>query len=124
MEFDNTLYDEDVRVTEPAAAKLAEIVRDADEPYVGVRVYMSGGGCSGMTTGMTFAKEITEYDMIKDLGETKLIIDVQSRNYVEGAEIDYITDVGRERFVFNDMFLQQGGSGACGGCGGAGGSYY
>jgi len=121
MEYSNILTDTDIRVTDAAINKFAEIINESDEELDGVRIYMSGGGCGGMTVGMTFANETTEYDLIKDIGEYKMIIDIVSKIYVEGAEIDYITDLGRERFVFNDMFNMMGGSGACGGCAGAGG---
>jgi Fe-S cluster assembly iron-binding protein IscA len=51
----------------------------------------------------------------------KILVDVVALNYLKGAQIDYIQEVGRERFVFNNVFAETGGSGVCGGCGAAGG---
>ena len=55
-----------------------------------------------------------------DVHSAKLV-DVVAMNYLRGAQIDYIQEVGRERFVFNNVFAETGGSGTCGACGAAGG---
>jgi iron-sulfur cluster insertion protein len=119
--FNPELTERDLDVTESAQKKLAEIVQQSEDDIEGIRIYVGGGGCSGMTYGMTFTDQVTDYDTVLDFGDFKILVDVVALNYLRGAQIDYISEVGRERFVFNNVFAETGGTGACGGCGAAGG---
>lgn len=119
--FNPDLSAQDLDVTESARAKLAEIVRQSDDDIEGVRIYVGGGGCGGMSYGMTFSDQISDYDTVLDFGDLKILVDVVALNYLRGAQIDFISEVGRERFVFNNVFAETGGSGTCGACGAAGG---
>ena len=119
--FSPKLTSADLDVTESAREKLTEIVQQSDDDIEGVRIYVGGGGCGGMSYGMTFTDQISDYDTVLDFGDLKILVDVVALNYLRGAQIDYISEVGRERFVFNNVFAETGGSGACGGCGAAGG---
>ena len=119
--FSPELTARDLDVTESAQQKLAEIVQQSEDDIEGIRIYVGGGGCSGMTYGMTFTDQITDYDTVLDFGDFKILVDVVALNYLRGAQIDYISEVGRERFVFNNVFAETGGTGACGGCSAAGG---
>jgi len=111
---------EALTITDAAGAKFAELVSDADSDVLGVRVYVAGGGCSGMNYGMTFAEEQTPWDHRHDAGNYRLYIDPVALAYMDGAEIDYVDDGISATFVFNNVFQAVGGSGACGGCGAAG----
>lgn len=119
--FDPELNETDLEVTASAVAKLSEIIAQADEDIAGVRIYIGGGGCSGMSYGMTFTDSITEFDYTRTFDGLKILVDAVAVNYLRGAQIDYIQEVGRERFVFNNVFASTGGSGTCGGCSSAGG---
>ena len=119
--FSPELTSRDLDVTESAQQKLAEIVSQSEDDIEGIRIYVGGGGCGGMSYGMTFTDQITDYDTVLDFGDFKILVDVVALNYLRGAQIDYISEVGRERFVFNNVFAETGGSGTCGGCGSAGG---
>ncbi len=119
--FSPELTSRDLDVTESAQKKLAEIVSQSEDDIEGIRIYVGGGGCGGMSYGMTFTDQITDYDTVLDFGDFKILVDVVALNYLRGAQIDYISEVGRERFVFNNVFAETGGSGTCGGCGAAGG---
>jgi iron-sulfur cluster insertion protein len=70
---------------------------------------------------MTFTDEQGDFDTTLQFAGFKILVDVVALNYLKGAQIDYIQEVGRERFVFNNVFAETGGSGVCGGCGAAGG---
>jgi len=118
--YDASISDSALTVTEAAGEKFAELVADADQDVLGVRVYVSGGGCSGMNYGMTFAEENTAWDSAMDGKGYKLYIDPVALAYMDGAEIDYVDDGISATFVFNNVFQAVGGSGACGGCGAAG----
>ena len=111
----------DLEVTESAQQKLAEIVSQSEDDVAGIRIYVGGGGCGGMTYGMTFTDETSEFDTVLSFDSFKVLVDVVALNYLRGAQIDYIQEVGRERFVFNNVFAETGGSGTCGGCGSSGG---
>lgn len=119
--YSEMLGSDELDVTESAVNKLAEIVSQSDDEIEGVRIYVGGGGCGGMSYGMTFTDQISEYDQILPFDNLKIVVDVVAMNYLRGAQIDYIQEVGRERFVFNNVFAETGGSGACGSCGSAGG---
>jgi len=119
--FSPELTSADLDVTESARAKLSEIVQQSDDDIEGVRIYVGGGGCGGMSYGMTFTDQVSDYDTVLDFGDFKILVDVVALNYLRGAQIDYISEVGRERFVFNNVFAETGGTGACGACGAAGG---
>ncbi|MBT8437246.1 MAG: iron-sulfur cluster assembly accessory protein [Gammaproteobacteria bacterium] len=111
----------DLEVTQPAQDKLQEIITQTDEDVSSIRIYISGGGCGGMSYGMTFTDEHSDFDTTLQFDGFKILVDVVALNYLKGAQIDYVQEVGRERFVFNNVFAETGGSGVCGGCGAAGG---
>ncbi len=113
--------DEMICVTEAARQKLAEIVASAAADGVtGVRVYVAGGGCSGLAYGMGLAEAPNRLDATWTSGGLKIFIDAVALNYLEGAEIDYVEE-DEPRFLFRNVFARSGGGGACGGCGGGGG---
>jgi len=121
-EFSSELTDEDVSVTPAARAKMAELMAQVDSDEVeAIRVFVSGGGCSGMTYGMTFADARSEYDTVLTGDGYALYIDAVALNFLRGVEIDYVERRMGASFVFNNVFAATGGSGTCGGCGSAGG---
>ena len=119
--FDSSLTHEELEVTRSAQDKLHEIITQTDEDVSAIRIYISGGGCGGLSYGMTFTDEHSDFDTILQFDGYKILVDVVALNYLKGAQIDYIQETGRERFVFNNVFAETGGSGVCGGCGAAGG---
>ena len=120
--FQPGLTQSDLEVTQSAQDKLFEIVSQTDEDVSAIRIYISGGGCGGLSYGMTFTEDKSDFDTILQFDGFKVLVDVVALNYLKGAQIDYIQEVGRERFVFNNVFAETGGSGTCGGCGAAGGA--
>jgi iron-sulfur cluster insertion protein len=119
--FHISLSNDDLEVTQPAQDKLLEIISASDDDVSAIRIYVGGGGCGGMSYGMTFTDQQTDFDTVQTFDGFKLYVDVVALNYLRGAQIDYIQEAGRERFVFNNEFAETGGTGACGGCGAAGG---
>ena len=122
--FQPSLTVGDLEVTQAAQDKLHEIISQTDEDVSAIRIYISGGGCGGMSYGMTFTDEQSDFDTTLQFDGFKILVDVVALNYLRGAQIDYVQEVGRERFVFNNVFAETGGSGVCGGCGAAGGGGY
>ena len=119
--FEPGLTENELEVTASAQEKLHEIISQTDEDVSAIRIYISGGGCGGLSYGMTFTDEQSDFDTLLQFDGFKILVDVVALNYLKGAQIDYIQEVGRERFVFNNVFAETGGSGVCGGCGAAGG---
>ncbi len=118
-QFQVNLTVEDLEVTQSAQDKLKEIVTQSEDEVSAIRIYIGGGGCSGMTYGMTFTDEQTVFDTVLAFDGFKVFVDVVALNYLRGAQVAYIQEQGRERFVFNNVFAETGGSGSCGGCGSA-----
>ena len=103
---------------EQMAALLAQV---DDEDIEAVRVFVTGGGCGGMTYGMTFTDRRTAYDCVLEEGGVKVYVDAVAINYLRGVEIDYVDRPMGASFVFNNVFASTGGSGVCRACGAAGG---
>ena len=98
------LSNDDLEVTQPAQDKLLEIISESDDDVSAIRIYVGGGGCGGMSYGMTFTDQQTDFDTVQSFDGFKLYVDVVALNYLRGAQIDYIQEAGRERFVFNNVF--------------------
>jgi iron-sulfur cluster insertion protein len=110
--------EETIRVTPAAQAKFVELLAEADDEITAIRIFVSGGGCSGMTYGMTYTDTITPYDRALQGEGYTLLVDAVALNYLDGCEIDFSSRGVNQSFVFNNVFRAVGGSGACGGCGG------
>lgn len=119
VEFNNTLTNE-ITVS-PEAIKQLIAITESEEGVNGVRIFVSGGGCGGMSYGMTFVDQPSEYDCSWEKDGLKVYVDTVALGYLKGVEIDYQTQGANASFVFKNVFAQTGGSGSCGGCGSAGG---
>jgi iron-sulfur cluster assembly accessory protein len=118
-EYKSQLTDE-VNVMPAARAKLAELLGEEDEVN-GVRIFVQGGGCGGMTYGMTFAEAPNEFDSILEQDGVTVYVDAVALSYLSGVEIDYVEQGMGASFVFRNVFAATGGSGGCSACGAAGG---
>lgn len=119
--FNSRLSESDVRLTEAALSKMAELMDDTDDDIEAVRVYVTGGGCGGMSYGMTFTDSRMDHDTVLETGNVKVYVDSVALAYLRGVEIDYVERPTGASFVFNNVFASTGGSGTCGACGAAGG---
>ena len=112
-----------LQITTAARVKLAELLAEAGDEATAIRVFVSGGGCGGMSYGMTYADQTTEYDQVIESPELKVVVDAVALNFLRGAEIDFTADSGNPAFVFRNAFqAPKVGGGGCGsgGCGGGG----
>lgn len=120
-DYKHTIGDAELRVTPAARARIKGLVQETGGEAIAVRIYVAGGGCSGMKYGMTFAEQTAPTDsVLADAEGFKLAIDPVAFAFLRGAEVDYVEDGVNTSFVFNNVFQAVGGSGACGGCGGGG----
>jgi iron-sulfur cluster insertion protein len=118
IEYSTHIGDADMQLTPAAQAKFAEMLKEADGEFAGIRVFVSGGGCGGMTYDMTYVDGMgdSNYDSVLEGSGFKVYVDPVALNYLQGCEIDFLNS----SFVFNKVFQAVGGKGTCGGCGGGG----
>lgn len=122
MEYLSTLSESDIKVSEVAGEQFQRLVSDVgDDDIEAIRIYVAGGGCSGMTYGMTFTDRRTGHDCVYEGDGYRVYIDAVAFNYLRGVEIDFVTRETGSTFVFNNVFQATGGAGTCGACGMAGG---
>ncbi len=98
-----------ITITDAAASKVWSLMVEEENHDLLLRVYITGGGCSGFQYGFTFEEQAGEDDcpFEKTVPNEKnakvtVIIDPISLQYLEGAEIDYVMDVNGERFVIRN----------------------
>jgi iron-sulfur cluster assembly accessory protein len=116
----NTQLTDQVKVSDEAVKQLLALT-ESEDGVNGVRIFVSGGGCGGMSYGMTFVDQATPYDTTLEKDGLKVHVDAVALGFLEGVEIDYQSDGPNASFVFKNVFANTGGGGTCGGCGAAGG---
>lgn len=79
-----------VHLTSAAAEMVRSLLEQKNVPNHGLRVFVSGGGCSGMQYGMALEAEARPYDHVLEEGGVKVFIDPTSMMYLSGATIDYV----------------------------------
>lgn len=88
--------------TESAALKVRELIEEEGTPDLKLRVFVSGGGCSGFQYGFTFDEEVNEDDTTVERNGVTLLIDSMSLQYLAGAEIDYTDGLQGSQFVIKN----------------------
>jgi iron-sulfur cluster insertion protein len=88
--------------TDSAATKVGELIREEGNPNLKLRVFVSGGGCSGFQYGFTFDENEEEGDTSVVTRGVKLLVDPMSFQYLAGAEIDYKEDLEGAQFVIRN----------------------
>ena len=88
--------------TDSAADKVCEHIKEEKNPNLNLRVFISGGGCSGFQYGFTFDEKIENGDsQVQNKGVT-LLVDPMSVQYLMGAEIDYKEDLQGAQFIIRN----------------------
>lgn len=88
--------------TDTAAAKVKTLILEEDNPNLMLRVFVTGGGCSGFQYGFTFDETQNEDDFSVVKDSVTLLIDSMSYQYLNGAEIDYVEDLEGAQFVIKN----------------------
>lgn len=88
--------------TDAAAAKVSQLLKEEENSNLNLRVYVTGGGCSGFQYGFTFDENHSDGDTEIVNGEVTLLIDPMSVQYLMGAEIDFTDDVEGAHFVIRN----------------------
>src|SRR5262245_8909187 len=82
-----------ITLLQGAADKIRTLLSERNLPEHGLRVFVSGGGCSGMQYGMAIEKEAGEYDSTFESNGVKVFIDPTSMMYLQGATVDYVDNM-------------------------------
>lgn len=93
---------EPIVFTDNAAKKVGSLITEEGNDNLKLRVYISGGGCSGFQYGFTFDEEVNEDDTQVENDGVTVLIDSMSIQYLNGAEIDYKEDVSGAQFVIRN----------------------
>lgn len=88
--------------TDSAAAKVKELIEEEGNPGLKLRVFVTGGGCSGFQYGFTFDEEVSDDDTTLEKAGVTLLIDPMSYQYLVGAEIDYSEGLEGSQFVIRN----------------------
>ena len=88
--------------TDSAARKVGELIKEENNPSLMLRVFISGGGCSGFQYGFTFDEERAEDDFALEKGGVTVLVDPMSYQYLSGAEIDYKEGLEGAQFVIRN----------------------
>ena len=91
-----------INFSDNAVKKVKELIEEEGTPDLKLRVFVSGGGCSGMQYGFTFEESINEDDTKVEKDNVMLLIDPMSLQYLTGAEIDYQDNVQGSQFVIKN----------------------
>jgi iron-sulfur cluster insertion protein len=91
-----------LRISEAAAAKVLELIEDEGNRGLKLRVFVTGGGCSGFSYGFTFDEEAAEDDASVEREGVTVLVDPMSYPYLAGSVIDYREDLSGAQFVIDN----------------------
>ncbi|MAY00512.1 MAG: iron-sulfur cluster insertion protein ErpA [Oceanospirillaceae bacterium] len=101
-----------IELTQAAEAKVRELLQEEADDELCLRVFVTGGGCSGFQYGFTFDDERAEDDTVLEHDGVRVLVDALSYSYLTGSVLDYQEGLEGSRFVVNNP----GASSTCG-CG-------
>ena len=93
---------EALNFTDSAVDKVQKLIDDEGNKKLMLRVFISGGGCSGFQYGFSFDENTSDGDTVIEKGGVKLLIDPMSIQYLTGAEIDYSEGIEGAKFVIRN----------------------
>jgi len=119
-----------VSLTQPAAAAIRDVLQQKNLPGYALRLFISGGGCSGYQYGLALDSNIRSEDKVFETEGIKLIVDEVSIKYLQGATVDYVDGITSSGFkIINPNAISscncgqsfnssdEDASGSCAGCG-------
>lgn len=90
-----------VNMTPTAVEKVRELLTQENDPSLGLRIFVAGGGCSGLQYGMTLDEEQDGDTVIMQEG-FKVLVDEMSVGYITGSEVDYVDSLMGAGFTVNN----------------------
>ena len=92
----------DIIFSERAAAKVHQLISAEGDDALKLRVFVTGGGCSGFSYGFTFDDAIADDDAVVEREGVTMVVDSLSYQYLLGAEVDYEEGLQGSAFVVNN----------------------
>jgi iron-sulfur cluster insertion protein len=89
-------------LSDNAVNKVRQLVEEEENPNLKLRVFVTGGGCSGFSYGFTFDEAVNEDDTVIEKDGVKALMDSLSYQYLVGAQVDYTEGLEGSRFVVNN----------------------
>ncbi len=91
-----------LNMTAAAAAKVANLISEEANPELKLRVYITGGGCSGFQYGFSFDEQCEDEDLVIERDGVTLLVDPLSLQYLMGAEVDYRESLQGSQFIIRN----------------------
>jgi iron-sulfur cluster insertion protein len=91
-----------LNISDAVVSKVSELLAEENDPNLRLRIFVTGGGCSGFQYGFSFDDTPKEDDMEVARGAVKVLVDAMSLQYLMGAEIDYEDSLEGSRFVIRN----------------------
>lgn len=91
-----------INLTPNATKAIRRFIKGAETPVAGLRIFVSGGGCSGMQYGLRLEQEKSADDFEFEIDEFKLLVDPMSRPMIEGLTVDFVDSLTQTGFKFNN----------------------
>jgi iron-sulfur cluster insertion protein len=88
-----------ILISERAAAKVKRLMEAEENPGLKLRVFITGGGCSGFSYGFTFDEEVGEDDAVVERDGVSMLVDALSYPYLVGSQVDYHENLQGSQFV-------------------------
>ncbi|ARR48406.1 TPA: iron-sulfur cluster insertion protein ErpA [Photobacterium damselae] len=88
--------------SDAAASRVKTLIAEEENPDLKLRVYITGGGCSGFQYGFTFDEKVNEGDMVIENCGVTLVVDPMSLQYLIGGTVDYTDGLEGSRFFVNN----------------------
>ena len=93
---------EPLNISDAVVAKVSELLAEEGDPSLKLRIFVTGGGCSGFQYGFSFDDEVKEDDFAVHKAPITVLVDAMSLQYLTGAEIDYEDKLEGARFVIRN----------------------
>ncbi len=97
--LDVTAQISDIQFSDRAARKVRDLIEGEANGALKLRVFITGGGCSGFSYGFTFDEEVADDDSVVENGGVTMVVDSMSYQYLAGAQVDYKEDLQGAQFV-------------------------
>lgn len=88
--------------TDAAAAKVKSLIEEEENENIKLRVFVTGGGCSGFSYGFTFDEQVSDDDTAVEKSGVTLLVDPMSFQYLVGSEVDYKEGLQGSQFVIKN----------------------
>jgi iron-sulfur cluster insertion protein len=102
MQTNESIEQADIIFSDSAAKKVANLIVEEKNNNLKLRVYITGGGCSGFSYGFTFDEKNKDGDSRVDNNGVQLVVDPMSYQYLVGATVDYLEDLQGSRFIIHN----------------------